>query len=503
MKDADRYPLRSWRLRDFKSVAEADVELAPLTVLVGANSTGKSSLIQSILVLAQGAASGPGAPDLPLNGSLVELGEFTEVRRQDARASAGVAVGCELVVSRLLGYAGGGPASGTVSWTVELCDGARDGDPGRAVLRRVRLEVPGPGESSTIFQAGRRVRSDGRKPGGDSRFVVPGAIELPGRVRLGRRVKGRASFPTVGLIHRAGVPVSILESTDQDSEAATELSARRASPAKDPSLPETPRRRLEAGGRALADFLASRVLHLGPLRQDPQLLYLNAPSPVPGFVGTKGERAFALLHRFGDRQIECPFADGSTGRLTLRDSVNHWLAELGVGLSVTTVHRPRLGLEPEVRMEGLTRGLSVAAVGVGVSQVLPVLVMGLAAEPGSLLLLEQPELHLHPAVQQRLGDFLMACVNGGRQVIVETHSDHLLTRIRRRVAEDSSDRMVGSVGIVFTERSDGATRFRRLTTNRYGGLDEWPQGFFDEAARDARGLVLAGLCKRQADESVD
>jgi predicted ATPase len=179
--------------------------------------------------------------------------------------------------------------------------------------------------------------------------------------------------------------------------------------------------------------------------------------------------------------------------------VDLWLAELGVGLSVRTVHRPRLGLEPEVRMEGLTRGLSVSAVGVGVSQVLPVLVMGLAAEPGSILLLEQPELHLHPAVQQRLGDFLLACVRSGRQVIVETHSDHLLTRIRRRVAEDESDRLASSLALVFTERRNGATRFRRLVTNRYGGLDEWPRGFFDEAAHDARDLLEAGLRKREAE----
>ena len=328
-------------------------------------------------------------------------------------------------------------------------------------------------------------------------------MTLPGRIKLSRRVKGRSVFPTAGLVHRAGIPVSILAGGDLPLEGASGAEGHRGPTAVDPALPETPLRRLEAGGRALTDFLASRVLHLGPLRQDPQLLYLNNPSPVPGFVGTKGERTFALLHRYGDREVQCPTLAGGEQKMTLREAVNHWLAELGVGSAVTTVHRPRLGLEPAVRMDGLPRDLSVAAVGVGVSQVLPVVVMGLAAEPGSVLLFEQPELHLHPAVQQRLGDFLLACVRAGRQVIVETHSDHLLTRIRRRVAEDSDDQLLKSVGLVFTERSEGTARFRSLATNRYGGLDEWPEGFFDHAARDAQDLVLAGLRKKENNDTFD
>jgi predicted ATPase len=490
-------PLCRWRLANFKSVAEADVELAPLTVLVGANSTGKSSLIQSILLVAQSAA--PGEPDLSLNGPLVELGEFADLRRQGARSRSRISIGCELWVDGLLGYAGGGPASGAVRWRADLSDPGRDRDPGRAVVHRVELEVPSSQGSTLLYRAKRAAsRGDGPSPP-PGEAGQPGAVELPGRVKLPRRVDGRAVFATDAAVLRAGVPVAIVAAGERRSPDPA--GAVDPDPAGiGPPLPDTARRRLEAGGRGLADTLASRVLHLGPLRQEPRLLYLNTPSAVPGFVGSKGERAFAVLHRYGQLMIECPCADGRTRRTTLRDGVNLWLAELGVGLSVTTVHRPRLGLEPELRMEGLARGLSVSAVGVGVSQVLPVLVMGLAAEPGSVLLLEQPELHLHPAVQQRLGDFLLACVRAGRQVVVETHSDHLLTRIRRRVAEDDSDQLAAAVTVVFTERRDGATRFRRLATNRYGGLDEWPEGFFDDAAREAQHVVLAGLRKREADD---
>ncbi|WP_162528596.1 AAA family ATPase [Mycolicibacterium sp. CBMA 361] len=83
--------------------------------------------------------------------------------------------------------------------------------------------------------------------------------------------------------------------------------------------------------------------------------------------------------------------------------------------------------------------LDLTSVGTGVSQVLPVLVMCLQAPPGSLLLIEQPELHLNPAVQQKLADFLLAIAASGRQLLVETHSDYLITRLRLRTAKDPTE----------------------------------------------------------------
>jgi hypothetical protein len=253
---------------------------------------------------------------------------------------------------------------------------------------------------------------------------------------------------------------------------------------------------LEAAGQALMDLLANRVLHLGPLRQDPQLLYRSVPVERRGLVGSKGEHAVALLHRHANLEIQCPLADGSVRPMALRLAVEHWLDALGVGTAVATSDRAQLGLEIGIAPPGGPSGLALTAVGVGVSQVLPVLVMALAAEPGSVLLLEQPELHLHPAVQQRLADFLLACASTGRQVIVETHSDHLVTRLRRRIAEDEGSSVLEKVALVLAERHDGISRFRQLATNPYGGLDDWPEGFFDEGASDSRELLRAGLRKR-------
>jgi predicted ATPase len=126
--------------------------------------------------------------------------------------------------------------------------------------------------------------------------------------------------------------------------------------------------------------------------------------------------------------------------------------------------------------------------------VLPVVVTCLLAAPGSLILLEQPELHLHPAAQQRLGDFLLACARSGRQLVVETHSEYVLSRLRLRVAEDEA--VLGALAVYFGEQRDDVSEFRQVPLNEFGGIDEWPIGFFDQAAAESRKILEAALEKR-------
>jgi predicted ATPase len=124
-------------------------------------------------------------------------------------------------------------------------------------------------------------------------------------------------------------------------------------------------------------------------------------------------------------------------------------------------------------------------------------VLCLLAKPGSLVLLEQPELHLHPAVQQRLGDFLLACARSGRQLLVETHSEYLIARLRFRAVEDRTDRTRDQFTVVFAKRDDrGRTRFESAFANRYGAID-WPPGFFDQSQEESRRIVTEAVERRR------
>ncbi len=122
----------------------------------------------------------------------------------------------------------------------------------------------------------------------------------------------------------------------------------------------------------------------------------------------------------------------------------------------------------------------------------------LLAEPGSLVLLQQPELHLHPALQQRLGDFLLACARSGRQIILETHSEYLISRLALRVAEDPSDETSNLVAVLLTQLGDNGTEYVPANIDRYGEV-AWPRGFFDEGASEALATLQAGIKKQKED----
>ena len=120
-------------------------------------------------------------------------------------------------------------------------------------------------------------------------------------------------------------------------------------------------------------------------------------------------------------------------------------------------------------------------VGIGISQVLPVLVMAFGSQ-GKLLAMEQPEIHLHPALQAELGDVFIESALGERKntFILETHSEHLILRLMRRIREGkiSSD----DVGVVYVEPLPQGSRFIELRIDEQGDfVDEWPGGFFEES----------------------
>ena len=124
--------------------------------------------------------------------------------------------------------------------------------------------------------------------------------------------------------------------------------------------------------------------------------------------------------------------------------------------------------------------------------------MCLQAPVGSLLLIEQPELHLNPRVQQLLTDFLLEIAQSGRHLVVETHSEYMISRLRRHVAEDLDDALQDTIGIYFAKRVNGATTYDLVRTNEYGGIEEWPENFFDQATEEEHAILSAAVKKRRA-----
>lgn len=206
-----------------------------------------------------------------------------------------------------------------------------------------------------------------------------------------------------------------------------------------------------SGLRSALDELSSQVQYLGPLRDEPRVVWTQWNEQARGLpVGARGEFSAALLSRRASRYVSYVDPGNQGQKHTLNAAVNDWLAYLEIGESVAAKSRGKLGVGVEVLVGGRPRDLT--SVGVGVSQALPLLVAYLSVAPGSIFLIEQPELHLHPAVQARLADFMLLA-RPDVCAVVETHSEAFLTRIRRRVAEGGVD--PDRVNVVFVENDGG------------------------------------------------
>jgi hypothetical protein len=245
---------------------------------------------------------------------------------------------------------------------------------------------------------------------------------------------------------------------------------------------------LEEAAAALTSTL-NQVRHLGPLRDAPRPFHSISTSGDPYSVGRSGEFTAAVLHRFGKRSV-AHHLDGHDYDEPLGTAVNRWLTSLGVHSGARTVEYGKIGHLLTVDDEAVPYYMDLTQVGVGVSQLLPVLVQVLVAPPGSVLVVEQPELHLHPRVQSRLADLFVSAAMNDRQIICETHSEYMVTRLRLLVAAERI--AYGAVlRVHFVERREGASTVREVRFGRRGEVPEWPEGFFDQSAIDAADLVRA------------
>jgi predicted ATPase len=210
-------------------------------------------------------------------------------------------------------------------------------------------------------------------------------------------------------------------------------------------------------------------------------------------VGSRGEFAAWWLDQQGDEDI-CPLrARPEDEALTLRRQINAWLGILFPGAQANATKIPNTDLmQLSLRNHETDSWRRPANIGYGLSYSLPILVAGLLAKKGQILIIDSPEAHLHPTAQSNIGRFLAVIASAGVQVIVETHSDHVLNGVRRAVFEKSISPDAIRIHF-FSARPRSADDRAHVTSPKIdeaGNLSEWPPGFFDQAEQDM--IVLAG-----------
>ncbi|MBN1593121.1 MAG: AAA family ATPase [Candidatus Coatesbacteria bacterium] len=245
--------------------------------------------------------------------------------------------------------------------------------------------------------------------------------------------------------------------------------------------------------------LSDRLWYLGPLREPPQRSYPHRAGPFKD-LGTAGEKAAQILNLEHDRTIDyLPAIDGQIEQVRLCDAVDDAFRRLGLAENIdvrslaSTVYEVVLPLGPDKK-----KWITISDVGFGISQLFPIIVMSFVSPDDSILIFEQPEIHLHPKLQAGLADFLLTVALAGKRVLLETHSDHFINRLRRRIAEDPSDELKDKVNILFiSPPQDGeGARIDQLKVDRYGIIENWPPDFLPEASDEAERIIRAGFTKR-------
>ena len=188
--------------------------------------------------------------------------------------------------------------------------------------------------------------------------------------------------------------------------------------------------------------LFNSICYLGPLRTKTERLYTWG-GITPESVGFAGENTVAAILAARDRKISLGYRRPAK---PLEEIIALKLKEMGLieEFKVNPISEQRQEYEVKVRTKGSRDWVDLPDVGFGISQVLPVLVQCFYAPAGSIILMEQPEIHLHPNAQSALADVMIDVINSREngadrniQLVIETHSEHFLRRLQRRIAEDA------------------------------------------------------------------
>ena len=446
--------LKRLRVTRFKAWRSLDMRLGRVTGLFGENSSGKSSVLQFLLLLKQTKNATDRGLVLDFGGpnEMVNLGQYQDIVHQ------------------------GNPQS-NIDWLLDW-----------SLNQTLKINDP-MGSVDDVLMAGRRLQSSAE-------------VGLEGDYLSTKWLTYRFS-DTDFSIHQTDSSGSF-DLTSQGAHPLTFIPnsgwGALPGPVKTHLFPDQARThyqntsflsRFEAEYEALMD----RVFYLGPLREFPHREY-RWSGASPADVGPRGERSVDAILAATARHLRMR-PEARSRRRSFQAVISYWLQEIGLIDSFTMREiAPGSSLyQARVKKNHDGPETTLTDVGFGVSQVLPVLVLLHYVPRGSIVLLEQPEIHLHPSVQSGLADVMLAVARRREvQIIVESHSEHLLRRLQRRAAEGSV--RWSELKLYFVSNDDGETKLNDLKLNRWGQIENWPDHFFGDEMGEIAAIGKASLQRR-------
>ena len=434
-------------IRGYKSLYDrCELEIRPLTLLAGANSSGKSSALQPLLLLKQTLDASYDPGPLLLDGPNVQLTSPDQIlcRRAGKADERSFSVGLQLEEGPYLEISFACAAKDTVCIEqMVFRRGAdsvtlREGMPDEQIRSALEQTLAYASSSSTWLNA----------------FAD----------WFGRSIDGKNQKRAQWTVRRARCFLGIGTGSDLVPESFDGV------PLLSPGT--------------LFGPLVRALIHVPALRGNPVRTY-KTTGVGPSFPGTfQNYVASVVSHWQSNRPSEIKKVGNALAALGLT-----WKVE-AKPLDATQVEL-RVGRLPHAVRGGARDLVSIADVGFGVSQVLPVVVALLAAKPGQLVYIEQPELHLHPRAQTALAELLADAARRGVRVVAETHSRLLLLGVQTLVGE--GDLSPDLVKLHWFERgTDGSTKVNSADLDDQGAFGDWPEDFDDVALQAQRRYLDAG-----------
>lgn len=408
-------------MKGFKSIAEErEIDIRPLTILAGANSSGKSSIMQPLLMLKQTLEAPYDPGPLLIDGPNVE---FTEA-------------------SQFLSKLTDGKRTDRFQVRIETCDS----DFAYSVETTFRNGQSGIEIVEMTIQVRQAV-----KPSPFKHYTLYPEMSAEEISALGSQGPMRSDFKAVKRLRCF---------LGFESQASDHLF----------TVTYNPSDRLFNVTYNLVETYIFDSVHLPGLRGNPERIY-KLTSTGPQYPGTFENYVASIIHKWQETKDErLKTLTGALHTLGLTGQIGtQKIGDVGIKLQVGRLPHNSIG---ETDM------VNIADVGFGVSQVLPVLVAVIAAEPGRLVYLEQPELHLHPRAQVALAGVLADAAKRGVRVVAETHSSLLLLGVQTLVAEgDLSPELVKLHW--FSRNKDGVTEVNSVDLDEAGAYGDWPMDFDD------------------------
>jgi len=450
--------ITSLSLHRFKSWRKLEsMRLAPITGLFGANSSGKSSIIHWLLLLKQTAAAADRQQVLNLGDekSPVRLGTFADIAFAHKSAEG---IGCSLRWSLPKEISVSDPDKRNVELFKDRSIGFECELAARHAQPLVRSMQYNFAERTFLYEF--KQKENGEPPSAPTYM-----LDCPGP-------KGYKFVRQRGRKWNLPAPIKCYGFPDQVFGYYKNTGF-------------------------LADFqlafeqLFDRLYYLGPLREYPRREYTWGGGQ-PSDVGQRGEKVVDAL--LGSRSRPKIGRGKGTPKFSVEEYTAYWLKQWGLidDFEVEPVDDRKTLFRVTVRKTPASSPVLITDVGFGVSQILPVIVLCYYVPTGSTIILEQPEIHLHPSVQSGLADLFIDAVRvRGIQILVESHSEHLLRRLRRRIAEGALEPQ--DLALYFCRHDGKESTLDPLELDLSGNIRNWPKDFFGDEFGEMAAITRAAM----------